>query len=148
MKNKFIFTIMSLVLFGCVTPVYYPYEGNKTVVGEGGFVESVIPSDFVKNNFFFSKRPDYKYDHFAFYMSGLPSDKKCTLIGYVADKDYLSIAKFALELDGNAATKSSVSFPVKFSNSSGVLGAVGSTDDWYNGYGEKVAKGYNIFECK
>lgn len=147
MKKSFMISISILSLFGC-TGVYYPYEGTKTIRGEGGFIEKGVIIDNIKSDSILHKAQNYKYDNVIFYISGLPLDKKCTLIGYIADKDYFSIAKKIIKLNGNTATKSSVSFPVKFDNNSGTLGAVGSTEDWYNGYGQKVAKGYNIFECK
>jgi len=149
--KKIISTLPLLVLCACKTQgVFYPYEGNKTIAGEGGFIETVVPVNQIGTHIF-AKKADYKYDSVAFYKSGLPSGENCKLIGYYADTNMNQIAKFMLNSNANTATKSSVFFPIKFDNDAGFLDGTGNASDWYslyNGSMVQTAKGYNIFECK
>jgi hypothetical protein len=144
---KKLMLILPVMLAACQKPIFFLYEGNKTIVGEGGFVEHYIPASSI-NNSIINKKTEYKYDGVWFYKSGLPTGETCILIGYVADSLTRDVARNALKLGANTATKSTVSFPVKFTNNTGFMDGVGSADDWYNGYGQKSAVGYNIFECK
>lgn len=145
MKNSILF-LVTLTLCACTKPVFYPYEGTKTISGNGGFQEGNVKATKLSNSFF-DKKHGYKYDGVTFYHSGLPTGTKCRLIGYFAGSNSQEIAKNTLKLNGNIATKSSVSFPVKFDKDAGFLDGTGNASDWYNSYGDKIAKGYNIFEC-
>ncbi len=147
MRNL-IFTFGILILTGCVRTIYNPYDGQKIVVGEGGFVEYIVYADQL-NKPLFSEAPKYKYDMVTFYNSGLPANKKCMLVGYYAGKvDYFSLAQAVLTMEANVATKSRVSLPLRFEDKTSVVNISSDADDWYNGYGDKVMKGYNIFECQ
>lgn len=144
--KKLVFLFSVIILCSCVQPVQYPYTGTKTVTGQGGFLQTFVPAENIGHSIFEDSH-NYKYDGVAFFVSGLPAGEKCTLKGYIAGSNPTQIAKHALKMNANVATKSTVRFPISF-ETGGQLDGVGTADDWYNAYGSKVANGYNIFECK
>lgn len=144
--QKIVSLFSIIILCSCVQLVQYPYTGTKTVTGQGGFLQTFIPVKDIRYQTF-EKKYDYEYDGVAFFVSGLPAGEKCTLKGYIAGSNPAEIAKHALKMNANVATKSTVRFPISF-ETGGQLDGVGTADDWYNAHGNKVAKGYNIFECK
>lgn len=145
MKNT-IAVLFVILLSACQTIPFVPYDGHKTITGDGGFVRAYIPASDLGHSVF-SKPTEYKYNEVTFYESGLPAGKKCALVGYYATHDLSSFAKLILELDANVATKSTIHLPVKFDNNAGTLDGSYEARDWHNKYG-KVADGFHIFECE
>lgn len=145
--KKIIFILPIILLCACQTKIFYPYDGTKTITGDGGFVWTHIPASNLGKPMF-GKTPKYKYDSVAFYESGLPAGAKCTLVGYYAASDIKQFARKMLEMDANVATKSPVILPISFDNNAGILGGTRAASDWYNVDNIKVATGFNIFECK
>ncbi|MGN0917085.1 MAG: hypothetical protein ACI4NZ_02660 [Candidatus Enterousia sp.] len=153
--KKIILILPTMLLCSCVRPVHYPYTGTKTITGEGGFIEKFIPVEHIGHSIF-EKKTDYKYNGVAFFRSGLPMGAKCTLKGYIAEPNLTDVAKSALQQGANVATKSTFKLSKDFDNNGGQLDETWAAGDWYsiydwqwyNWYWFKIAKGYNIFECK
>ena len=148
-----------LVLSGCYNePRFYPYEGDISVKGDGGFVEDYISVDDIAPQGLFVKVPDYKYEGVAFFLSGLPKGENCTLYGYMTStrdssfENRQNLARKILEINANTATMSSISAPIQLANGKGTLGngVSGLSSANRNAYGTVVSvnDGYNIFECK
>lgn len=158
--KKYFFMILPFLIVGCsqTQMVYYPYTGNETVEGKGGFLEMVIYSDEIPQGLF-EKKQDYKYDKVVFFKQGLPDESRCNLVGYMSygktwssTYEYLrEMTKKLLEIDVNVATQSSISLPITFNDNRGALGvgASGNTSNIYNGYGDTIgsSSGYILFEC-
>ncbi len=159
--HKYILLLSFSLLCACSqTKIsYYPYVGNKTVDGEGGFLETVIFSEEISTGFFDEKQ-EYKYDSVVFFKQGLPEGSKCKLAGYISyGKTWTSsyeqmkeIAKSLLEKNINVATQSTISLPIKFNENDGLLhvGASGNESEIYNAYGDTIGSslGYVLFECE
>lgn len=158
--KQYVFIAFAFLFVGCsqTKMIYYPYTGNETIEGKGGFLEAVIYNDDIHRSRFEEKQV-YKYDNVAFFKQGLPDKSKCNLIGYISygqtwtdSYEYLeSIAKELLKMDVNVATQSAISLPTTFNDARGTLGvgASGDTSNIYNGYGNPIGSsaGYILFEC-
>lgn len=85
MKKFFILSLFSLSACSSWN-AFYPYDGHKTITGNGGFIEAFVPieefSSKIKN-----EKTKYDYDFVSFYREGLPFEKKCKLLGYFASNE-------------------------------------------------------------
>lgn len=160
MKNYILF--LSVLFFTACSQtrmIYYPYVGNKTIEGDGGFLETVVFSEDIPKRFF-DKEAEYKYDSVAFFKQGLPEKVKCSLVGYMSYgrtlipsyEQYKEMAKELLVRNVNVATQSALSLPIVFDKNSGSLnvGAAGENSQIYNVYGDSIGNsfGYVLFECE
>lgn len=145
MNMKIFGVIGSILLTGCAQTTVFPYEGSQQINGEGGFLDyrHIIDEETQVEN-------GYKYNQVSIYISGLPIDKKCELIGLIAGPNTEEIIKATLELEGNTLTKSGVSFPIRFENSSGILenSVKPISEIIYTDTFSQLIYRYNAFECK
>ncbi|MBQ1997736.1 MAG: hypothetical protein II238_04785 [Alphaproteobacteria bacterium] len=144
--NKIHLVILAnILLTGCIEPTLYPYEGTQTIKGEGGFVyfRELIDSETLADK-------EYKYDMVSVYISGLPVDKDCELIGLVVSDNMQELIDLTLELEGNVLTKSGVSFPITFDKNGGILenSLKPTTEIIKSGDFSLPIYRYNAFECK
>ena len=144
--------ILCFVLCGCVKPDFYPYYGDVSVIGDGGFVEYIVEAP--KN--------EYKHDHAIFFLSGLPEHKKCSLLGFMtfskwaSTQDILNVmAKEILEMEGNVATRSGISMPLKLDKNKGAFGnGISGDAAYYTEYTPQFGtvtireRDYVIFDCE
>lgn len=137
--------ISILFLSACSTTVFRPYDGDKEIIGEGGFYKYYVSSEDMWID------RDYPNTGVSYYISGLPKNEKCKLLGHISgDNANNIISKTIVKLGGNTATQSAVSFPLKFEKSEGVMsvGSSGYTDVVNTGNLTSIIQGYNVFNCK
>lgn len=131
---------------GCTKSVLYLYEGDKNIVGNGGFYKFYIPSYDVG---LYDEFPD---GGVTYYAQGLPVGAKCKLLGYISSENINNVTKNILKLGGNVATQSLISIPVKFDGGFGIMdnNVSGNDTSLTNYFGEKVGTlySYTFFNCK
>lgn len=155
--NKTLIISLLVLLSGCATKEFYPYTGNIEVTGEGGFITDIIVLDDIPNHsqFFFGEQ-QYAQSEVTFFLSGLPENKKCYLLGAIQHSgNKIDMAEFILKLGGNVATKSGVSMPLKLDKDKGVLSnsLEGSTTIYTVNSKEfgsitTIEHVYNVFDCE
>lgn len=136
-----------VALAACTNVVYRPYDGQKVIVGNGGFFQEFYSAKDL------GVEKEYPNGAVELYASGLPVGAKCTLIGYSHNNDRKYLARTVLDVGGNVATQSSIISSVPFENGEGQLdtshGAGNMTvHTFYNtGASSITYYGYHIFNC-
>ena len=145
MRIKFFTIFICILLAGCTETNIFPYEGSQKINGEGGFLDYryIIDEETQVEN-------GYKYNQVSIYLSGLPLDKSCELIGLITSSSMEEIVNTTLELEGNTLTQSGVSFPLSFENKSGILenSVKPISEIIHTGNFHLPIHRYNAFECK
>ena len=131
------------LLASCAKTSMLPYTGNETVVGNGGFLQTIVTAEELW------LQDDFPNQAVSFYRSGLPTGETCTLLAYISSQSQRMMAADILKIGGNVATQSTVTFPLKFKNDAGVLDSTGNAGAFQIGNGVKwtTYHGYNIFFC-
>ena len=159
---KKLFIISLLFCTSCTVLEFEPFNGNKTIVGQGGLYQGTIkkntaydrncrkPLPFTEiKQCKIIKNEKFKYDGVDIYSKGLPNNKNCIFLGNIySQHNIYSAALLAITLDANVITTSDISFNDSFEQNGALIGGsdAGSVYTINNGI-HKIGTVYNLFEC-
>ncbi len=149
--------MLCLLLCGCSTIEFIPYDGQREIIGKGGLYNKVISIEDIKKSrcigiFSTCDIEDTEYTKVDIYYNGLPKNKKCKFIGKIESNNVYDteLALQVIKLGGNVITSSDIEFNDSFLDT-GVLRGGSSAGNVYTilqGNLYKYRTHHNIFECK
>ena len=147
--KKLVFIIGLSLLAACKSSnLYYPYVGEKYIIGQGGFIQYYYSA---KDMDLERELPDAVV---GFWSSGLPYGQRCQLLGYAQNSNRYYLAQTIAKIGGNTATQSDVSFPVAFEHNAGMLNAYENAGNvtvhtfTNTSASSTTFYGYNVFYCE